>query len=93
MPLLDSAAIERAVHNVAHWGDTDVFPLPFENHVMHDMPSEVSVLLSQVERAFDTRIKNEVIDSYSTLAPVGYAGFRWATQIDPLWNAYLLAHI
>ncbi|MFI9740470.1 RNA-directed DNA polymerase [Nocardia sp. NPDC052278] len=91
MPLLDSAAIERAVHNVAHWGDTDVFPLPFENHVMHDLPSEVSALLSQVERTFDTRIKNEVIDSYSTLAPVGYAGFRWATQIDPMWNAYLLA--
>ena len=25
------------------------------------------------------------------MAPVGYMGFRWATQLDPLWNAYLLA--
>jgi hypothetical protein len=27
----------------------------------------------------------------SLLAPVGYTGFRWATQLDPVWNAYLLA--
>jgi hypothetical protein len=24
------------------------------------------------------------------LAPVGYQGFRWATQLDPVWNAYFL---
>ena len=24
------------------------------------------------------------------LATVGYTGFRWVTQIDPLWNAYFL---
>lgn len=24
------------------------------------------------------------------LAPVGYTGFRWATQIDPIWNALYL---
>lgn len=24
------------------------------------------------------------------LAPVGYSGFRWATQLDPLWNVYFL---
>ncbi len=91
MPLLDPAAIERAVQNVAHWGDTDVFPLPFENHVMHDVPDKVSELLSGIDQDFDNRIASSVVDSYSTLAPVGYVGFRWATQIDPTWNAYLLA--
>jgi len=24
------------------------------------------------------------------LSAVGYSGFRWATQIDPIWNAYFL---
>ena len=27
----------------------------------------------------------------SALTPVGYTGFRWATQIEPFWNAYYLA--
>jgi len=36
MPLLHPDVVRRAVDNVATWGDTDVFPLPIENHVMHD---------------------------------------------------------
>ncbi|MGL5823816.1 MAG: RNA-directed DNA polymerase [Nocardioides sp.] len=28
--------------------------------------------------------------THSALSPVGYSGFRWATQIDPIWNAYFL---
>ncbi len=58
---------------------------------MHDMPEAVAGVLLDIDRNFEDRIKNAVIDNYSTLAPVGYAGFRWATQIDPTWNAYLLA--
>ena len=27
----------------------------------------------------------------SSLTPVTYSGFRWATQIDPIWNAHFLA--
>jgi hypothetical protein len=91
MPLLDPATVTRAVENVATWGDTDVFPLPIENHVMHDMPSQVAALLGEVERNFDDRVNLDPVESYSTLAPVGYFGFRWATQIDPMWNAYLLS--
>lgn len=91
MPLLQTDVIERAVANVATWGDTDVFPLPVENHVMHDDGPKVSALLSEVERNFDEKLSSDPVRSYSTLAPVGYVGFRWATQIDPMWNAYLLS--
>ncbi|GGL42250.1 RNA-directed DNA polymerase [Nocardia jinanensis] len=58
---------------------------------MHDVPDKVSEVISDMDRNFDSRIGGAVIDNYSTLAPVGYVGFRWATQIDPVWNAYLLA--
>ncbi len=33
---------------------------------------------------------DEPPDNVSSLAMVGYTAFRWVTQIDPLWNAYLL---
>jgi len=89
--LIDQASFERAVTNVAKWGDTDVFPFPFENHVLHDQPGPVVALLSSMSRNFDERINSEPIHNVSLLAPVGYGGFRWATQIDSLWNAYLLA--
>ena len=29
----------------------------------------------------------------SSLTPVTYSGFRWATQIDPIWNAHFLAAV
>jgi Reverse transcriptase (RNA-dependent DNA polymerase) len=91
VPLIDEITIRRAVDNVANWGDTDLFPLPIENHVMHDMPDSVVALLTNMADDFDAEIDRYPIESYSTLAPVGYTGFRWATQIEPAWNAYLLS--
>jgi hypothetical protein len=91
VPLLNDAVLRRAIDNVANWGDTDIFPLPIENHVFHDMPDQAVRLLSDMEANFDAEINSFPVESYSTLAPVGYAGFRWATQIEPAWNAYLLA--
>lgn len=91
MPLLSPAVVKRAVNNIAAWGDTDVFPFPIENHVLHDDGEAVSELLCSLGQEFDARINVEPVSSYSTLAPVGYSGFRWATQIDPMWNAYLLS--
>jgi Reverse transcriptase (RNA-dependent DNA polymerase) len=91
VPLLEIAILRRAVANIANWGDTDVFPLPIENHVFRDSPDPIVDLLSEMAVKFDSAIDTLAIDSYSTLAPVGYTGFRWATQIEPIWNAYLLA--
>jgi hypothetical protein len=91
LPLIDHATIALATANVARWGDTDVFPFPVENHVFHDQAPGVRQLVEDIAANFDDRIVSNPVYSYSTLAPVGYTGFRWATQIDPLWNAYFLA--
>lgn len=90
MGAIDRAAFERAVRNVATRGDTDVFPFPIENHVLHDKGDEVVELLLQISGDFRNAISRSPITHHSSLAPVGYAGYRWATQIDPAWNAYLL---
>ena len=90
VPLIDRQYFERAVSNAALWGDTDIFPFPFDNHIMHDKPEQVVDILVAMASSFDTTIDLQPIQKHSTLAPVGYTGFRWATQIDPLWNVYLL---
>ncbi|MEU8179645.1 RNA-directed DNA polymerase [Micromonospora sp. NPDC049047] len=90
MPLIQRSSFERAVANVATKGDTDVFPFPFENHVFHDSQDAVVDLLQVMSGDFSGSLSRAPIASHSSLAPVGYAGYRWATQIDPLWNAYLL---
>lgn len=91
MTVIQQQTLERAVLNVAKWGDTDIFPFPVENHIMHDVAPAVVAHLQEVEKGFYSLLGHKPYLSYSTLAPVGYTGFRWATQIDPSWNAYLLA--
>jgi hypothetical protein len=91
MPSIERAAFERAVGNVAGRGDTDVFPFPIENHVLHDKQEDVVSLLEKISEDFQGFLDRIPVTSHSCLAPVGYAGYRWATQIDPLWNAYLLS--
>ncbi|MEV4343552.1 RNA-directed DNA polymerase [Actinoplanes sp. NPDC049596] len=90
MGAIDRAAFDRAVKNVATRGDTDVFPFPIENHVLHDKNDEVVDLLMRISNDFRASLSNTPITQHSSLAPVGYAGYRWTTQIDPAWNAYLL---
>ncbi|WP_327108306.1 RNA-directed DNA polymerase [Nonomuraea glycinis] len=59
--------------------------------MIHDKPGEVSSLLADIASDFETYLNLDPIVNHSTLTPVGYTGFRWATQIDPQWNAYLLS--
>jgi hypothetical protein len=79
-----------AVDNVAAWGDTDVFPLPPENHVFFDRPDDVVALLDDLHANFQDWVNQDGPINESALAMVGYTAFRWVTQVDPLWNAYLL---
>jgi len=88
--LVNEQAFRRAVVNITTWGDTDVFPFPVENHILHDLKDNVVVHLSEMCRNFSNEVIAKPIHNFSTLAPVGYTGFRWATQIDTVWNAYLL---
>jgi len=82
-----------AVKNVAHLGDTDVFPYPIENQIFFDKPSEVAGLLFERHKNFKESLKRYPPIHQSMLSAVGYTGLRWATQLDPMWNAYLLAMV
>ena len=83
--------IELALGNITKYGDTDVFPFPLENHIFFDKHADTMDLLRNIHSDFDNCLKNTPPIHERSLAAVGYTGFRWATQIDPLWNAYLLA--
>jgi hypothetical protein len=88
---VSQASLRLAVRNIAEYGDTDVFPFPLENHWFHDEPDAVISLLEELDRNFDLWYSTYPVVFSKLLATVGYVGFRAATQIDPIWNAYLLA--
>jgi hypothetical protein len=81
---------ERAIGNITEHGDTDIFPFPIENLIFFDKKEAVVGLLIDLDNDFSSCLASSPPSNYSALTPVGYTGFRWATQIDPLWNAYLL---
>lgn len=39
----------QAVRNIVRYGDTDIFPFPIENHILHDQVEEVVALLRSLE--------------------------------------------
>ncbi len=92
-------SFKTAVRNIARFGDTDIFPFPLERHVLHDEEGAILDLLEQAHASFFAGGGNESFLSaqppinVSMLAQIGHTGFRWATQVDPLWNAYLLGLI
>lgn len=91
MPLVTQESLLIAVRNVASFGDTDIFPFPIENHLFHDLPEEVCSVLSGIDEKFEKALTQIPVLTAKELSAVGYSGFRLGTQIDPLWNAYLLA--
>lgn len=91
MPIVDKQTMELAIKNIANHGDTDIFPYPTENHLLHDKPKELINVLLDIDKNFKDRITSIPILTSKNLSAVGYSGFRYGTQIDPLWNTYLLA--
>jgi hypothetical protein len=85
------AAIRFAIDNIARHGDTDVFPHPLENHIFFDLPDDAAQMLEELDLSFEKHLKDYPPDWENSLAVVGYTGFRSATQMDPMWNAYLLS--
>lgn len=81
---------ERAIANIIKHGDTDIFPYPIENLIFYDKKQETIDLLLELNKDFANNLASYPPSNNSALAPVGYTGFRWATRIDPIWNAYFL---
>ena len=84
-------AIRRALNNVVAFGDTDVFPFPFERYLFGDKLKECAALLDHRSKHFDDEVSSHPPINVEALALVGYTGFRHVTLIEPLWNAYYLA--
>jgi|SRR5579872_173270 len=82
---------KMAIANVIKHGDTDIFPFPIENHIFFDKQTECVTLLHEIHRDFDGNLSRHPPAHDAALSPVNYTGFRWATQMDPLWNLYFLA--
>ena len=93
MPIVKDAAIKRAIANVCAFGDTDVFPFPFENWFLKTNPTAAFEIVKDIDLRFDELITSYPPQFESILAPAGYTGFRWVTQIDPFWNLYFLSMI
>lgn len=91
MPTITNEAADLAVGNIAHFGDTDIFPYPIENRLFYDSPSDVKKILFDIDADFEKATADFPILNSKNLSVVGYGGFRWGAQIDPIWNAYLLA--
>jgi len=82
-----------AVENVIRHGDTDIFPFPFENYAFFDMKEKVIELVNKYDENFEEYLRNFPPRNVNSLTPVGYYGFRWASQIDPVWNLHFLASV
>jgi hypothetical protein len=84
-------AAELSIQNVVRHGDTDIFPFPFENYAFFDKRAEIIELVVEYDENFEEYLARFSPLNVSALTPVTYSGFRWATQIDPIWNAHFLA--
>ncbi|WP_265922982.1 RNA-directed DNA polymerase [Cupriavidus nantongensis] len=84
-------SIKAALRNVAQHGDTDIFSFPFENLLFHDRLSEASKVIRDIHDRPDHWLSQYPPQTIRSLTQVGYTGFRWATLIDPFWNAYYLS--
>lgn len=76
---LTAKAFDWALAHIENYGDTDIFPLPFEfKAIRHDWKEIRKYLMSQDLLQWQTR------PSRRCLTPKHRYGFRIATQLDPL---------
>ncbi len=83
-------SLNLAINNISKLGDTDIFPFLIENMVLFDNPSAIEAILKDIEANFDNWLSKYPVCTIQSCIPVGYTSYRWATQIDPIWNAFLL---
>jgi len=86
-------SFKLAVQNIGSHGDTDIFPFPVENALFYDNPKAIETILEQISKNFATFCSKYPVDYNSSCIPVGQFGFRLASQIDPIWNAYYLSRV
>ena len=83
-------SMDFAVENIIRYGDTDIFPYPIERQIFRDKKDATTKLLIQMHEDFGNFSTQMPVEHEKLLNAVGYHGFRQGTQIDPIWNAFLL---
>lgn len=83
--------LKSAIGNFTRFGDTDIFPYPIERYVFYDLFDEALKLFEEIHGDFGGSLSKYPVIQDGSLVAVNYFGYRWATQIDPIWNTYLLA--
>src|SRR6266581_4846002 len=91
MSTVSESSLRSAIANIVHFGDTDVLPFPLERHWFAGDDDAVVTLLQNLDDSFEDYVADYPVTFVKSLTGVGYNGFRAVTQIDPVWNAYLLA--
>lgn len=82
---------KKALLNIIHHGDTDVFPFPFERLLFEEKFDDVVTILGEMHQDMEKALAERTPLNIVKLSQVGYYGFRQVTQVEPFWNAYLLA--
>ncbi|WP_288987236.1 RNA-directed DNA polymerase [uncultured Pseudoalteromonas sp.] len=85
-----NSAFALSTKNIIKFGDTDIFPFPYETRMFSDIFETLLRSLNDTHNGFLDRLNECPPINISTCSTVGYNGYRWATQIDPYWNAYFL---
>ena len=67
-----------AFDNVANHGDTDIFPFPIENHLLHDKPDQVCAVLQEIDEDFSAAVTRIPVLTAKELAAVGYGSTSFA---------------
>lgn len=84
---------EAAIENIYRHGDTDIFPFPIENRIIYDKKLEIVANLENIYSKLDTYFIQNTSDDIRSLVAVHHTGFRWASQLDPVWNVVFLGCI
>ncbi|EOX3402734.1 RNA-directed DNA polymerase [Vibrio cholerae] len=84
------SAFALSIKNIIKFGDTDIFPFPYETRMFSDIFENLLKSLYETHDDFQNRLNECPPVNISTCSTVGYNGYRWATQIDPYWNVYFL---
>ncbi len=83
-------AVDAAIRNVLGFGDTDLFPDPLESRWIAQAPRRAREAVIELHRRMDSGHPGKP-ETLRALFPAGPAGYRLGSQIDPVWNLYLLS--
>ncbi len=81
---------KKALLNIVKFGDTDIFPFPFERYMFDEKLEDTLNILEEYNRDLEQVLNQTPPLTIVELSQVGYFGFRQATMIEPFWNAYYL---